>query len=288
MVLLFAAFFFLTGCSAGAARDPNMAASNLQIETTTESVQIDVPYSNVYEIELPSFLEICSSLQAQIELFDSERYAEAFDQLKAKKTVTFLDYEPIRTGFFDYFESPWDERVLGPAIVATREFLQQSPNKYLNSLESDSRSEFTLLSKRVRDEALLNCGIQETYLENLTQLTRGRTYVSELLVAEQKARPVPTSTIKAADVNWKSYSQIGQWRWGADCSNSIGSCKEVVIKFSTPCSTVYVEANFSVNGSVVDSSIDALQNVSIGQQGRFTLQSTSRGDSVSLTSITCF
>jgi hypothetical protein len=242
----------------------------------------------VDEIELPSFLEICSSLQTQIEQFDSERYAEAFDQLKAKRTVTWLDYQPIRTGLFDYFESSWDEKVLGPAIVATREFLQQSPNKYLNSLESDSRSDFTLLSKRVRDEALLNCGIQEPYRENLTQLTKGRTYVSELLVAQQEARPVPTSTIKAADVNWKSYSQIGEWRWGADCSNSIGTCKEVIVKFSKSCSTVYVEANFSFNGSVVDSSIDALQNVSMGQKGRFTLQSSSRGDSVSLTSITCF
>lgn len=274
--------FLLTGCVAGA-----NTTSPEKTTAPTESQAAPQPV-NVESISIGELDDFCAGTEKALDAFDDARYTANLELIK-KEPDMFVVYRQFALKGFEDLKSPdLKTAVRGPSIVASQKFLAQSSATEVKNLEQHSRASFLGFVERVFEEILVNCGLGERYRAVLELLSEG-----QLLVAEGDARLSGQRTGQNPDLNfgtqetWRS-SGIFEWRWGGTCESGFGYCKEVQVRSATDCKSIYVEANVSSNGIVIESPIASLRNLRAGQIGLFELRGTADADSIVMRDISCF
>ena len=293
----------LSGCVSGSDAAPQVPQSTKAPGETppggSEEASATIPSGPlaVSEVILPSFMSQCGSQERLIRNFESGNFEEAFSALQETAieadtlSTSWRERRILLAGGVVGVVANWADNAKGVALVATRDFAMSSEFEFLSGLEGKNRAQFSTLVDRVFESILLECQLEELYLSTQLRFDQGQVLVAEIGVAVQELRPVPTRTVKAADLTkkaWTEYGSLGIWRFGKDCSNSIGSCTSGDFNFDAPCSSVFVEVNFINDSGVYYSAIDSLRNVKVGEKATFKLQAIGQATSFRLSKVTCF
>lgn len=292
LALWVATVWLLTGCSSYGAQPSSITAES----QSTSAAQEELMASKIdwRTVELPSFEPKCNAQLKLFERLNQEEYAEKFAAVEKAESWRSFYYEAL------YLEAgwsteaagwgKWDDQVRGIAVVKAREFLGTSEDMTIRGLETENRADFWSFVERVFQKILDDCDLQEEYLTRLEILSSGR-----LLVAEKKEAQISdemrkqfAKSLAESAAGRDALREEFDWQWGGDCSTSFGYCKEVLVNVNKSCSTVFVEGNFRLGKTVVDSAIDSMRNLSAGSTGRFQLRTFENADTVQVTRISCY
>lgn len=286
VILLLCASLILSGCSVDVSQPQD------SIETSTNPTQSpeqpdasfqDAKSLDLSTIDVPSVDEYCAASEKAILRFELSKYKETLDWYRESEgSYHVVEERYLQSGG----TPPWELSVEGPSLVAARRIVAADSRPLVQQLERINRGKFNEFVDLVFQKVLDECSLSAAYMERKELLSEGMLLVAA--TQRSKSAEVQEANPPKAEVAWKDWGPNLQWRWGDECELGFGTCKVVEVKSELGCSSLYVEANFLLERTVVTSAIDSIRNLAPRQTARLEMRTVDSADSIVLSEITCF
>lgn len=285
-ILLLCASLMLSGCSV----DVSQPLESVEASSSpSESAEVpnatfqDAENLDLNTIIVPTVSEYCAASEKAVLRFDLREYTEVLNSYrKSEGWKSPIDENYLQSGG----KPPWELSVEGASLVAARQIAAGDSRPVVQQLERLNRPKFNEFVDMVFQKVLDECTLRSAYMERMELLSEGKLLVSA--TQRSKSAEVQNANPPKAEVAWKDWGPNLQWRWGDECELGFGTCKVVEVKSELGCTSLYVEANFLLERTVVTSAIDSIRNLAPRQTARLEMRTVDSADSIVISEITCF